>query len=166
MSGFSKDSFVGKLSKLNDQASSIQTLSHWVQYHKKSCVESAEVWASEALRAPPARQLLFVYLANDIMQNSRRKGPEFVKAYGAQLLIAFPRILAAASEAVQAKLLRMVGIWEDRQVLSSSTLAELRSRIGAGGGLPALSQVHALPSSSKPPASSRSSVEDFSLRGS
>ena len=26
----------------------------------------------------PARQLLFVYLANDIMQNSRRKGPEFV----------------------------------------------------------------------------------------
>ena len=85
MSGFTAESFVSKLSKLSDSQQSIQTLSHWVQYHKKACGESAATWAAECLRAPPARQLLFVYLANDIMQNSKRKGNEFCNAYGAQL---------------------------------------------------------------------------------
>ena len=61
--------------------------------------ESAATWAAECLRAPPARQLLFVYLANDIMQNSRRKGPEFTVAYGDRLQHIFPRVFAAAPHA-------------------------------------------------------------------
>ena len=81
MSGFTAESLVGKLFKLSDSQQSIQTLSHWVQYHKKACDESASVWAAEALRAQPNRQLLFVYLGNDVIQSSKRKGEEFVRAY-------------------------------------------------------------------------------------
>jgi hypothetical protein len=132
MSGFTPDSFTLKLSKLSDSQQSIQTLSHWVQYHKKACVESAAVWAAEALRAPTSRQLLFIYLVNDIMQHSRRKGPEFVKAYGDRLVQVFPRIFADASSSVQAKLLRTLNIWDERRVLSSSVLTELRAKVGAG----------------------------------
>ena len=73
---FTAESFKLKLSKLNESTESIQTLSHWVQYHKKACVDSAAVWAAETKALPPSRQLLYVYLANDIMQNSRRKGPD------------------------------------------------------------------------------------------
>ena len=46
MSGFTDQSFVSKLSKLSDSQQSIQTLSHWVQYHKKACDDSAAVWAA------------------------------------------------------------------------------------------------------------------------
>ena len=113
------DSFVSKLSKLSDSQQSIQTLSHWVQYHKKSASDSAAVWAAEAMRAPPSRQLLFVYLANDILQNARRKGPEFTNTYGPQLVTVFPRLVSNADAGMQAKLLRMVGIWEERRVLST-----------------------------------------------
>ena len=130
MSGFTAESFVSKLSKLSDSQQSIQTLSHWVQYHKKACGESAATWAAECLRAPPARQLLFVYLANDIMQNSRRKGPEFTVAYGDRLQHIFPRVFAAAQPATQAKLMRLLAIWEERRVLSSNMLNDMRTSVG------------------------------------
>ena len=133
MSGFTREAFTGKLSKLSDSQASIQTLSHWVQYHKKACTESAAAWAAETLRVPPARQLIFMYLANDILQNSRRKGPEFVKTYGPQLVTVMPKVYANASASVQGKLQRLLGIWEERQVLPSQTLADIRTRMGTGG---------------------------------
>ena len=105
---FTTSSFVGKLAKLSDSQQSIQTLSHWVQYHKSSCNESAVTWAQECLRAPPARHLLYVYLANDIMQNSKRKGNEFCNAYGAQLPAVLPKMYAGASEEVKSKMLKVV----------------------------------------------------------
>ena len=127
---FTAESFKLKLSKLNETTQSIQTLSHWVQYHKKSCVESAAVWAAETRALPPSRQLLYVYLANDVMQNSRRKGPEFVNAYGAQCLAILPGVFASQSEAVQAKLRRLLAIWEERHVLPP-ILTELRKNFRA-----------------------------------
>ena len=137
MAAFATHSFVSKLSKLSDSQQSIQTLSHWVQFHKKACNESAAVWAQEAGRATPARQLIFLYLANDIMQHSKRKGEEFVKAYGAQLVTVLPKIFAAATSAVQGKILRMLSIWEERRILESDVSSVLRARIGgdsSGGG--------------------------------
>lgn len=130
MSGFTAEAFASKLSKLSDSQASIQTLSHWVQYHRKACAESAVAWAAETLRVPPNRQLVFVYLANDILQNSRRKGPEFIKTYGPQLVTVLPKVYANASATVQAKLQRLLGIWEERHVLPSNTLADIRTRMG------------------------------------
>ena len=132
MTTFSQKSFVDKLQKLSDSQQSIQTLSHWVQFHKKACADSGAVWAREALRATPSRQLLFVYLANDIMQNSKRKGDEFCNAYGTQLRSALPKIFVAASAGVQGKLLRILGIWEERRILDSGLINEMRARMTEG----------------------------------
>ena len=41
-----------------------------------------KLWESEFARAPDIdRQITLLYLANDILQNSRRKGPEFVNEF-------------------------------------------------------------------------------------
>lgn len=37
-----------------------------------------ETWARQFHSAPREQRLVFLYLANDILQNSRRKGPDFV----------------------------------------------------------------------------------------
>ena len=37
-----------------------------------------ETWARQFHSSPRDRRLAFLYLANDILQNSRRKGSEFV----------------------------------------------------------------------------------------
>ena len=45
MAGFSASSFKSKLEKLSESQQSIQTLSHWVQYHKKR----------STVKVPPSR---------------------------------------------------------------------------------------------------------------
>ena len=138
MAGFSASSFKSKLEKLSESQQSIQTLSHWVQYHKKSVKESAAIWAKEVLRGKPERRLLYVYLANDIMQNSRRKGNTFIEEFGKQLPTVMPDTFAACPEHTREKLLRLLSIWEERRVVPSSLIAELRASMNAaaarGGG--------------------------------
>ena len=126
MAGFTAVSFKTKLEKLSESQQSIQTLSHWVQYHKKAVKESAAIWAKEVLRAIPERRLLYIYLANDIMQNSRRKGSEFVQEYGAQMQLVMPDSYVAMPEKMREKLMRLLSIWEDRRVLQGSQIAEPR----------------------------------------
>ena len=141
MAGFSASSFKSKLEKLSESQQSIQTLSHWVQYHKKSVKESAAIWAKEVLRGKPERRLLYIYLANDIMQNSKRKGNTFVEEFGAQLPVVMPDTFAACPERTREKLLRLLSIWEERRVMPGNLIAELRAsmkaaatRGGSGGG--------------------------------
>ena len=71
---FKAEDFRAKLGKLSNSEGSIQTLSHWVQHHKKAATESAAVWATEVLRSRSgAARLNMIYMVNDVLQNSRRK---------------------------------------------------------------------------------------------
>ena len=93
--------FREKLSKLSESQQSIQTLSHWVAFHKANAAHAANVWADEAQRAvDPHRQLLLVYLANDVMQNSRRKGTPCADAFASQMATVLPAAHAAATPTV------------------------------------------------------------------
>ena len=154
MAGFSAASFKSKLDRLSERAESIQTLSHWVQYHKKACKQSAQLWCEETLAASSERKLLYVYLANDIMQTSRKKGNDFIDAYGEQL----PAVLAAtyqgSPEAVRAKLLRLLNIWEERRVLAPDVLSRLRvAMTGTGQGGPGhVAAAPAAPAAGSPPS--------------
>jgi len=98
------------------------------------------VWAQEALQSAPERRLLFVYLANDIMQNSRRKGAEFVKEFGEQLKNVLPEAYTNSSESVRSKLMRLIGIWEERRVLESDVLNDLRVRMMSHSGPETMSE--------------------------
>lgn len=99
--------FREKLSKLSESQQSIQTLSHWVAFHKANAAHAANVWADEAQRAAdPHRQLLLVYLANDVMQNSRRKGTPCADAFASQMATVLPAAHAAATPTVGACTMR------------------------------------------------------------
>jgi hypothetical protein len=37
----------------------------------------------------PPRRLIYIYLANDVIQNSKKKGPEFTKDFGTVMGEAF-----------------------------------------------------------------------------
>ena len=67
-------------------------------YHRKRVSTSVEIWERElyngmwnnlrhnntnfSAAAPIQRKLIFLYLANDIIQTSRKKGVEFIKGFG------------------------------------------------------------------------------------
>ncbi|KAI8908807.1 hypothetical protein DFJ77DRAFT_473352 [Powellomyces hirtus] len=81
MTSYNEASLVHKLAKLVDTQDSITVLSQWLMYHRKHAALSVQTWARELHKATPARKLSFLYLANDVVQNSRRKGDEFVKEF-------------------------------------------------------------------------------------
>ena len=77
--------FKDKLDKLSNTSQSIQSTSLWVIYHTKNYQKSVDVWKEEILRCSPDKVTTLFYLANDIIQNSRRKTQFFVDAFGVVL---------------------------------------------------------------------------------
>lgn len=73
MGTFNAGAFRDKLGSLNSTQASIETLSNWCQFFRKQAPAVVAAWDAEYVKAPPPRRLLMLYLANDILQNSRRK---------------------------------------------------------------------------------------------
>ena len=94
MAGFTQQAFEKKLSELNTSQQSIQTLSLWLIHHRKHYKTIVQTWFKELKKGwlikvifchqlsfllffpevKPSRRLIFMYLANDVIQNSRKKG--------------------------------------------------------------------------------------------
>ena len=70
-----------------------------------------------------------MYLANDVVQNSKKKGPEFAKEFGHVLKKAFEHLASLKLEdKTMTSLARLIGIWVERQIFDRKTLHEI-SRI-------------------------------------
>jgi regulator of Ty1 transposition protein 103 len=76
MAAFSETLLLEKLGKLNDTAESINMTSAWILYHKKHFQDIARIWAREIRNVTSQRKLAWVYLANDVVQQSKRRGDE------------------------------------------------------------------------------------------
>ncbi|CAK9149765.1 unnamed protein product [Ilex paraguariensis] len=70
-----------KLSKLNSSQQSIESLSRWCISYRKKAKQIVETWDKLFKSAQREQRVSFLYLANDILQNSRRKGSEFVNEF-------------------------------------------------------------------------------------
>ncbi|CAB5396545.1 unnamed protein product [Rhizophagus irregularis] len=81
MSAYSEDVLISKLNKLVDTQESISLLSQWFMYHRRHVATSVDIWNRELRKASSARKVSFIYLCNDVCQNSRRKGPEFIREF-------------------------------------------------------------------------------------
>ncbi|XP_022748278.1 actin cytoskeleton-regulatory complex protein pan-1-like isoform X2 [Durio zibethinus] len=82
----SDDAFDGQilteqLSKLNNSQQSIESLSRWCITHRKKAKQIVETWDKLFNSSQKEQRVSFLYLANDILQNSRRKGSEFVNEF-------------------------------------------------------------------------------------
>lgn len=82
-----------------------------------------------------------MYLANDVIQNSKRKGPEYGKEFGKVLLKAFQHIgdTCHSDEKTLGSLGRIINIWNERGVYEMKVCQEFRNALnqeasGVGGG--------------------------------
>ncbi|KAJ8776088.1 hypothetical protein J1605_015814 [Eschrichtius robustus] len=92
MSSFSESALEKKLSELSNSQQSVQTLSLWLIHHRKHAGPIVSVWHRELRKAKSNRKLTFLYLANDVIQNSKRKGPEFTREFESVLVDAFSHV--------------------------------------------------------------------------
>ncbi|KAL3680588.1 hypothetical protein R1sor_023544 [Riccia sorocarpa] len=108
-----------KLNKLNSSRQSIETLSHWCIFHRKKARQVVQTWERSFHEAPREQRVPFLYLANDILQNSRRKGGEFVTEFWKVLAGALRDVMENGDETGRNAVYRLVEIWEERRVFGS-----------------------------------------------
>ncbi|XP_019785963.1 regulation of nuclear pre-mRNA domain-containing protein 1A isoform X3 [Sagmatias obliquidens] len=80
-------------------------------------------------RAKPNRKLTFLYLANDVIQNSKRKGPEFTKDFAPVIVEAFKHVSSETDESCKKHLGRVLSIWEERSVYENDVLEQLKQAL-------------------------------------
>lgn len=129
MSGFTNAALEKKLAELNSSQQSIQTLSLWLIHHRKHHKLIVQVWFKELKKAKPAKKLTFMYLANDVVQNSKKKGPEFTKEYATVLKKAFDCVSHKTDEKTFSGLMRVLSVWEERAVYDSPLIEEFRQAL-------------------------------------
>ncbi|KAK4767967.1 hypothetical protein SAY87_003108 [Trapa incisa] len=118
-STFNPQILVEKLTKLNLSQTSIETLSHWCIFHMYRAKQVVETWDKQFHCAPREQRLAFLYLANDILQNSRRKGSDFVGEFWKVLPNALGDVIQNGDEFGRASAMRLINIWEERKVFGS-----------------------------------------------
>ncbi|KAL2465854.1 ENTH/VHS family protein [Abeliophyllum distichum] len=116
---FAEKLLTEKLSKLNSSQQSIESLSRWCISHRKKAKQVVETWEKLFKSAQREQQISFLYLANDILQNSRRKGSEFVNEFWKILPAALKSVYELGHENCKKVASRLVDIWEERKVFGS-----------------------------------------------
>ncbi|XP_010922941.1 uncharacterized protein [Elaeis guineensis] len=116
---FNNQVLAEKLSKLNNSQQSIETLSHWCIFHRKKAKQVVETWEKLFNSSPKEQKVSFLYLANDILQNSRRKGSEFVNEFWKVLPGCLKNVYENGEENGKKVVMRLVEIWDERKVFGS-----------------------------------------------
>ncbi|XP_010519842.1 PREDICTED: regulation of nuclear pre-mRNA domain-containing protein 1B-like isoform X2 [Tarenaya hassleriana] len=118
-SAFSEQILTDKLAKLNSTQQSIETLSHWCIFHRSNAELVVATWKKQFQSREMAQKVPLLYLANDILQNSKRQGNEFVSEFWKVLPGALKDIASKGDERGKGVVSRLVGIWEERRVFGS-----------------------------------------------
>ncbi|RLU23604.1 hypothetical protein DMN91_003809 [Ooceraea biroi] len=126
MTGFTESALVKRLMDLNPSQQSIQTLSLWLIHHRKHHPTIVKIWFKEMCKVKDNRKLMFMYLANDVIQNSKKKGPEFGKEFETVLPKAFEH-MKGFDEKTRERLNRLLQIWEERGVYDKAQIAEFKA---------------------------------------
>ncbi|XP_054713904.1 regulation of nuclear pre-mRNA domain-containing protein 1B-like isoform X2 [Uloborus diversus] len=116
MSSFTDSALEKKLAELNNSQQSIQTLSLWLIHHRKHHKTIVQVWLRELKKA------------NDVIQNSKKKGPEFSKEFSTVLSEAFAHVYECVSDPkTKSGLDRIIKVWADRNIYDGTVISSLRA---------------------------------------
>ncbi|KAI5096140.1 regulation of nuclear pre-mRNA domain-containing protein 1B, partial [Silurus meridionalis] len=129
MSSFSESALEKKLSELSNSQQSVQTLSLWIIHHRKHSGAIVRVWHKELKKAKSSRKLTFLYLANDVIQNSKKKGPEFTRDFEGVLVDACSHVARETDENCRKHMLRLLNIWQERSLYRADFIQQLKLAI-------------------------------------
>ncbi|PNT73510.1 regulation of nuclear pre-mRNA domain-containing protein 1B isoform X1 [Brachypodium distachyon] len=114
--GFSSEIFAQKLARLNISQQSIETLSHWCVFHHRHCEQVVETWDKDFHSAPQERKIFLLYLANDIIQNSKKEGMRYISEFWKVIEAALDDLFTNGDDFGRNVVQRLVNIWEDRKL--------------------------------------------------
>lgn len=130
MTSFSSATLEKKLGDLSNTQHSVQTLSLWLIHHRKHAKAIVQAWYKELTKARQSKKLTFMFLANDVLQNGKRKGGEFLGEFKHILPSAFQHCSQGGSVEAIKGLERLISIWTERNVYEATFLMKLHKCLG------------------------------------
>ncbi|KAM7373359.1 hypothetical protein PAMP_008217 [Pampus punctatissimus] len=119
-----------KFKSVTNTMDSIQGLSAWCIDNKKYHSLIVRHWAKCLKKSEASHRLNLFYLANDVIQNCKRKNAIVYRTAFAEVLPeAFLQINYEGDAKVIKSVERILSIWEERSVYSGALIAELRSSL-------------------------------------
>ena len=127
---YDDDTVRAKLSSLNESQDSIMAVSQWIQFHRRHAPRTAQLWAKAVSNAFPPKRLSLIYLANEVIQQTKNHGKdEFYKAFSPIIADAFGECYTGANTDTRGKLKRVVGIWRERNIFDPDVQNAVEKRV-------------------------------------
>lgn len=95
----------------------LSALSHWCIFHRKKAQRVVETWDKQLRELSKEQRIPFLYLANDILQNSRRRGLEFVREFWKVLPGALKDVIEKGDSHAHTVVFRLVSLLVHVQAL-------------------------------------------------
>lgn len=108
---------------------SIQSLSFFCLHYKNHHKKIAQIWLRCLQKAKVSHRLTLVYLANDIVQNAKRKNVlSFIEDFKTILKDTVPYL---KDEKIKKQVERVFSIWHDRSIFDSKFTSELKHALNS-----------------------------------
>ncbi|XP_023685788.1 regulation of nuclear pre-mRNA domain-containing protein 2 [Paramormyrops kingsleyae] len=134
-SGALESSLDRRFQGVSNTMESIQGLSGWCIENKKHHVLIVRSWMKWLRRSEPSHRLNLFYLANDVIQNCKRKNAIIYRSTFAEVL---PEAALLVKDAkVRKSVERIFTIWEERNVYPEELITELKSSLAKKEPAPA-----------------------------
>ncbi|UNI24450.1 hypothetical protein JDV02_010193 [Purpureocillium takamizusanense] len=127
---YNDDSVLARLSSLNESHDSIATAAQWIMFHRRHADRTVQLWMQRLKDSSSTKRLSLVYLANEVVQQSRiRHKEDFVIAFSPVVAEATAIAYKGAPAEIQAKLRRVIDVWKDRTIFEAPIQAAIESRL-------------------------------------
>eukprot|EP00045_Choanoeca_perplexa_P014329 m.167949 g.167949 ORF g.167949 m.167949 type:complete len:110 (-) comp16646_c0_seq9:24-353(-) len=78
---FNEVAFQTRLDALTTSQESIETLSMWMQHHRKHAPQAVAVWLSQLKSGTVGKRMKYIYLANDVLLQTHKQHHEYTQAF-------------------------------------------------------------------------------------
>ncbi|CAG9820424.1 unnamed protein product [Phaedon cochleariae] len=119
---FNVPQFEKQLTTLKDSQEAINHCCQWCLQNRIHHKKIVTAWLNVLKRVRVEQRLVLFYLANDVVQYSKRRNYDFVESWGIALQKATTMV---RDEKVKHKVLRIFKIWEQRNVYNEEFISDL-----------------------------------------
>lgn len=120
-----------KFNNVSTSQGSIQSLSFFCLHYKNHHEKIAHIWLRCLQKAKVSHRLTLIYLANDIVQNAKRKNtPQFIDMFKMILKDTVPYL---RDEKIKKSVERVFSIWQDRAIYDAKFTNELKALLNDTG---------------------------------
>ncbi|XP_059486837.1 regulation of nuclear pre-mRNA domain-containing protein 2 [Neocloeon triangulifer] len=129
---FGEAHFEKSLSNLKNTQESISQLSSWCLQHKQHHKKIVNCWFKVMKKAKMENRLILFYLANDVIQYSKKKNYDFVNTWALFLQRA---VTLVRDDKVKTNITRIFRIWGERGIYDEAFIADLNGLLDCQKGV-------------------------------